>query len=123
MTLKSFLTKFLLGLWLVSGIAAAEPSLDSEFDARPLLTQEKRTLQAALSFSGDYVGLLDGAWGKGSQRALELYSLRTIGSDKPRFQDVLPVLQAFEEERLLSGWEIFYSEDTNTSYAYLSRPA
>ena len=113
-----FLASFLIGLCLASKFVAAEPSLDAEFDARPLLTQEKRTLQAALAFSGDYVGLLDGAWGKGSQRALEHYSLRTIGSDKPRFQDVLPILQAFEEERLLSGWEIFYSEGTNTSYAY-----
>ena len=118
MRIQAFVATCFIGLCIASGFAAAEPSLDGEFDARPLATQEKRTLQAALAFSGDYVGLLDGAWGKGSQRALEHYSLRTIGSDKPRFQDVLPVLQAFEEERLLSGWEIFYSEDTNTSYAY-----
>ncbi len=108
----------LVSLCLVSGFAAAQPSVESEFDARPLLTQEKRTLQAALAFSGDYVGLLDGAWGKGSQRALEAYCLRTANTDKPSFQDVLPVLREFEAERRASGWEMFYSEATNTSYAH-----
>ncbi len=109
---------FCLCFCLCSRLAVAEPSLQSEFDARPLVTQEKRILQAALAFSGDYVGLLDGAWGKGSQRALEAYSSRTAGTNKPRFQDVVPVLQAFEAERLSSGWEVFYSEPTNTSYAH-----
>ena len=107
-----------LGFCLCTGLAVAEPSLESEFDARPLVAQEKRILQAALAFSGDYVGLLDGAWGKGSQRALETYSLRMSGTSKPTFQDVLPVLHAFEAERISGGWGIFYSEPTNTSYAH-----
>jgi serine protease Do len=114
----AFTALLLASLCLISGFAAAQPSVESEFDARPLLTQEKRTLQAALAFSGDYVGLLDGAWGKGSQRALEAYSLRTANTDKPSFQDVVPVLREFEAERQASGWEIFYSEATNTSYAH-----
>lgn len=118
MKFVSFLVFLFIGLRLVTGFAFAEPSLDSEFDARPLLTQEKRILQASLAFSGDYVGLLDGAWGKGSQRALETYSARMAGTNKPNFQDVLPVLQAFEAERLSGGWEILYSEPTNTSYAH-----
>lgn len=114
----SFIALFFIFLGYAAVSALAEPSLQSEFDARPLLLQEKRTLQASLAFSGDYVGLLDGAWGKGSQRALEAYSLRMAGTNKPTFQDVLPVLQDFEAERLSGGWEVFYSEPTNTSYAH-----
>ena len=117
----AFMAFLFIGLCLTSGFAFAEPSLDSEFDARPLMTQEKRTLQAALAFSGDYVGLLDGAWGKGSQRALEAYTLRTSYTARPSFQDVLPVLRAFEAEKISGGWEMYYFSSTDTSYAHPSK--
>ena len=120
MKVSSFFVLFFLGLRLASGLANAQVYVESEFDARPLSTQEKRTLQAALAFSGDYVGLLDGAWGKGSQRALEAYSLRSAGTNKPSFGDVLPVLKEFEAERQSGGWETFYFNATDTSYAHPS---
>lgn len=118
MKFTTFIAFLFTGLCLASGFAIAEPSLETEFDARPLIAQEKRTLQAALAFSGDYVGLLDGAWGKGSQRALEAYTLRNGGTVKPSFLDVLPVLRAFETERQTGGWVIFYSSATDISYAH-----
>lgn len=89
-----------------------------EFDARLLDAVEKRVVQAALAFSGDYVGLLDGAWGGGSQRALEAYTFRANGTAKPRFSDLRPLLNDFESEWDRNGWSMFYSEATNTSYAH-----
>jgi S1-C subfamily serine protease len=50
--------------------------LDSLFDARPMTSPEKRLLQMGLAASGDYRGLLDGEWGRGSQNALERYGVR-----------------------------------------------
>ena len=120
MKFKSLMAALLMTLSLLPGLADAQPSLNDEFDARPLSAQEKRVVQAALTFSGDYVGLLDGAWGKGSQRALEAYTLRTAATDKPSFQDILPVLQDFERERQSVGWEIFYFDVTNSSHAHPS---
>lgn len=50
--------------------------LQLEFDARRLTEAEKRFLQVGLAFANDYNGLLDGAWGSASQRALERYELK-----------------------------------------------
>ncbi len=50
--------------------------LDLEFDARLLTVDEKRFLQLGLAFATTYNGLLDGAWGAGSQRAFEKYEVR-----------------------------------------------
>ena len=90
----------------------------TEFDARLLSLQEKRIVQAALAFSGDYNGLLDGAWGKGSQRALERYSLRHLNTVKPVFADLHDLLDAFEAERQTNGWRISYSDSTGISFAF-----
>lgn len=92
--------------------------LDSEFDARLLSQKEKRFVQAALVFSGDYAGLLDGAWGKASQQALEAYTLRTAGNSKPALRDLTPLLAAFERERTSGGWTRLYFSSTNTSYEH-----
>ncbi len=51
-----------------------------DFDTKALSYSEKRFIQAALAFEGDYNGLLDGAWGKISQSALERYSRREFGT-------------------------------------------
>lgn len=90
----------------------------TEFDARLLSFQEKRIVQAALAFSGDYNGLLDGAWGKGSQRALERYTLRHLNTVKPVFADLQDLLAEFELERQTSGWWISYSDSTGISFAF-----
>ena len=47
--------------------------LPLEFDARFLTDDEKRFLQAGLAFQDVYNGMIDGAWGPASQRALERY--------------------------------------------------
>lgn len=61
-----------------SGISTASEQLWAEFDARPLSASEKRFLQAALALRGYYNGLIDGAWGSGSQGALERFTRETF---------------------------------------------
>lgn len=63
--------------------------LQIEFDARLLTADEKRFLQAGLAFANSYNGLLDGAWGPGSQRALERYEVRNGRSEFVTKADVL----------------------------------
>lgn len=116
--MRALVGLFVLILVFISGLAFAEDYSPREFDARLLNAQEKRVIQAALAFSGDYVGLLDGAWGSGSQRALEKYTIRISNSDKPRFSDLRPLLRNFEAEWESNGWSILYSSTTNTSYAH-----
>lgn len=89
-----------------------------EFDARLLDPGEKRIVQAALALSGDYVGLLDGLWGQGSQSALERYSGRTAGTGKPLFRHIKPLLEALAAEIDTNDWQTVYFESTDTSYAH-----
>ncbi|MCF3594187.1 serine protease [Rhodobacteraceae bacterium LMO-12] len=77
----------LCALLAAFGFFAASTSLQSQnyaelfrdFDARALTKDDKRFLQTALAFEGHYNGLLDGAWGRLSQRALERYSVNEFG--------------------------------------------
>lgn len=64
-------TVLAIGSMFSEGHAYTVSELYQEFDARLLTLDEKRFLQAALAFEGDYVGIIDGAWGSGSQSALE----------------------------------------------------
>jgi S1-C subfamily serine protease len=74
--------RFLAALGLLLSIAPSNveafdaSQLNLEFDARLLTADEKRFLQAGLAFANTYNGLIDGAWGAGSQRALERYEVR-----------------------------------------------
>ncbi len=102
----------------LSTLAQAQPFADREFDARGLDLSEKRVLQAALALSGDYVGLLDGAWGNGSQSALEAYTMRTAGTGKPRNRHLERLLSTFEAERQDNGWQIIHLEADDLSFAF-----
>ena len=108
-------------LLLLSGLCGARPSvaytpdeLFLEFDARTLTPEEKRFLQAGLALSGTYSAMLDGAWGAGSQRALEHYLAR-LDIDGPVLNWhaallALVTLDAFDgagwEERFLNALDI-----------------
>ncbi|MCK0168116.1 serine protease [Jannaschia sp. S6380] len=98
-------------LWFVTAIGGANAqsiSLAQDFDARDLTRQEVQIVQAALAHYGTYDALLDGAWGGGSQRALETYVTRERGGDGPDFDDVRALLRGFERERRLGGWAPVY---------------
>jgi len=87
------------------GAAYTADELFLTFDARSLTPDEKRFLQSGLALGGTYSALLDGAWGAGSQRALERY-LRRLGTEGPVLNWhaaflALVTLEAFEA----AGWE------------------
>lgn len=86
------------------------------FDARPLPRDDKRALQAALALSGDYTGLLDGQWGRGSQAALDTWSQRRMGRDA-RMGDVMRL--GAEARTILrdGGWRMRRAADTGLSLA------
>lgn len=71
--------------------------LGQEFDARQLTEQEKRFLQVGLAFASFYNGMIDGAWGQASQRALERYTLANGGTSIVTNTDALfAALDAYE---------------------------
>ena len=91
-------------------------SLEAPFDARPLMTQEKRYLQAGLALQGTYSGLTDGEWGRGSQAAYEAFIDQEGWSDTNRSAAILAILtaDAIEEGR----WTNLYMPAINASLYY-----
>lgn len=85
---------------------ASTENLWSDFDARPLSLGDKRFLQAALALEGYYNGLLDGAWGRGSQDAFERHAMETFDIDKPANAHAawlaVSAMRRISEE----GWEL-----------------
>ncbi|SPJ23399.1 S1 family peptidase [Palleronia abyssalis] len=84
--------------------SAPAGNLWAEFDARPLSRPENRMLQAALTASGDYVGTLDGEWGRRSQDALDRFALREFQTKPLNAHAALlaaQILDTFADE----GWE------------------
>lgn len=90
--------------------------LELEFDARRLSADEKRFLQAGLAFANVYNGLLDGAWGPGSQRALERYELRNGRPDLVTNADVLFLALETYEVLKKDGWVRQYDSTLDMSF-------
>jgi S1-C subfamily serine protease len=91
--------------------------LGQEFDARWLTDQEKRLLQTGLAFAGTYNGLIDGAWGPGSQRALERFAVENGGSSS-FVTNAYAVLAASQAFSLIDreGWERLYVSALDMSF-------
>ncbi|RYE49630.1 MAG: serine protease, partial [Hyphomicrobiales bacterium] len=91
--------------------------LRDEFDARLLTDQEKRLLQAGLAFANVYNGLIDGAWGTGSQRALERFTVENGGSAAfvTNADAVYVAMQAFSAINA-EGWERQYMSALDMSF-------
>lgn len=100
---RNFLSLWVL-LLCVACPAMADPRNDP-FDARPLTWDEKRFIQAALAFEGSYLGLLDGAWGRRSQHALEA-ALPWRDPSQITFGDLVPILSDFIVEVLEQDWQV-----------------
>jgi hypothetical protein len=62
----------LLALWPLAGLA----QVNRPFAPDRWPSQDLRYLQAALVWSGDYVGLIDGDWGGRSDAALDAWAAR-----------------------------------------------
>lgn len=90
--------------------------LQLEFDARILTVDEKRFLQTGLAFANVYNGLIDGAWGPGSQRALERYVVANGGSRFVTNADVLFLALDTYEVIEQHGWERQYNDALDMSF-------
>jgi S1-C subfamily serine protease len=87
-----------------------------EFDARLLTEQEKRFLQVGLAFDTFYNGMIDGAWGPGSQRALERSVVASGGTAIVTNADaVLVALDAYSALEA-DGWERQYNAGLDMSF-------
>lgn len=110
--------------WIVAALVWASvpvqaftaEQLVQEFDARPLTEQEKRLLQTGLAFAGAYNGMIDGAWGGGSQRALERFTLSHGGGAIVTNADaVFAALEAYSAIDA-EGWERQYNSVLDMSF-------
>ncbi|WP_225029355.1 S1C family serine protease [Xinfangfangia pollutisoli] len=118
--MRAIASAFLLFVTLLFAPLRAEAQswLDQPFDAAVMSREDIATLQAALSFSGDYYGFLDGVWNKDAQSALVAYTQREEATATPRFRDLKDLILDFEDERVKNGWQLFYSESNNISYLH-----
>jgi serine protease Do len=90
--------------------------LRQEFDARWLTEQEKRLLQTGLAFAGSYNGMIDGAWGPSSQRALERFTQAQGGDLIVTNGDaVFAALEAYSALEA-EGWERQYYSGLDMSF-------
>lgn len=64
-------------LGLAVAATAQDRHLPPEFDAKNLNRAETRLVQLGLGLHRDYLGLLDGRWGRNTQRGLEAYARRS----------------------------------------------
>ena len=110
-----------LVVWLlicaVPGQTGEYDILWEEFDARPLTQDEKRLLQAGLAFEGLYQGLLDGKWGRISQRALERYSERETDSPAANYH-MAGLMFGLAELVEQDGWDFLHLDHLNISLLF-----
>lgn len=92
----------------------ANVGLFAPFDARYLSDDEKKVLQAGLTLQGYYFGLIDGAWGSGTQSAFENYSLNKL--DLSDVNVAAAILTVESMERLSQeGWQYNWIDDYRAS--------
>ena len=107
-----------LGFLLLPAPAPAQGWVDQPFDPAQMSREDTATLQAALAYSGDYYGFTDGIWNSDAQTALEAWVKREEGASRPLFRHLNRLVMALEDERVKSGWQLFYSDQTNVSYLH-----
>lgn len=117
MILRVLVLVLLLLVQIAPARAFTVDQLGNEFDARLLTDQEKRLLQAGLAFANVYNGLIDGAWGSCSQRALERFTAESGGSAAfvTNADAVLAAMQAFTVINS-EGWERQYVSALDMSF-------
>lgn len=119
--MKFFLTLItvLSMLFSSTGPSKAEnfDALWEQFDLTHASRGDIWFLQAALAFKGYYHGLLDGHWGKISQRALQNYSNKEFQTTPKRWHAgtlAFDLWEQFEKD----GWDISYNKPMGLSYLF-----
>ncbi len=91
----------------------AYDGLDTPFTHKSLSKGDKHVLQAMLARAGSYKSRLDGAWGRGSQSALEL----ALGRKKnPSWRDVATFAKSQEALLRQEDWRVFSHKNAGVSY-------
>ncbi|SFJ43416.1 S1 family peptidase [Celeribacter neptunius] len=92
-----------------SAFSAPEDEVFQPFEAGRYSTSELRLIQLGLTLDGYYNGLLDGAWGQRSFRALSQYANKEFDSEPFEFHAVTLSLEALDF-MLEGGWEMTFQE-------------
>jgi serine protease Do len=104
--------------WLMLAPLAQAQTLNDPADVARLSFEEKRVLQSALALSGNYLGLLDGDWGRGSERALSIYTAEREGRVNATYGTLMTLLTDFGNEVAANDWQMIYLESVDVSYAH-----
>lgn len=109
---------FLVPGYIISASAQTDRFgvLVEDFDARPMSVAEKRTLQSALALEGEYVGMLDGRWGRLSQEALESYTRKNF-SREPMNVDAAFLVSQYIDSLKTFGWSMRTERMVGLSFA------
>ncbi|HDR27411.1 S1 family peptidase [Rhodovulum sp.] len=107
----------LVAVWAIPAAADSFDRLWDGFDPAPLTNGERRFIQAALAFEGHYNGLLDGAWGGLSQRAMDAYSRAEYATGPRRWHVGILAFSLFDRiER--EGWDMLRNEVLGLSFLF-----
>lgn len=87
----------------VSAQSSADLAVD--FSAAELSWDDRRFLQTALAFEGQYQGLLDGAWGRLSDEAFTRYTYQRFGT-APEGWHMVVLAWSFFERYERDGWHV-----------------
>lgn len=98
--------------------AAAQGWTDQPFDPSTMSREDTATLQAALAFSQDYFGFIDGVWTDDADAALKAWVQRERGHPVPTYRDLEDLILDLEDERVANGWQLYYDESANISYLH-----
>ena len=99
------------------GSVVAQPVDGAVFAAQDYGNADLRAIQAALVWTEDYNGIIDGVWGPRSESALSDYLWRTRGAGSVRDSDLVRLLRDFAPERDGRGWETFNFGELSISVA------
>lgn len=97
--------------------SAARGDISDTANAAALSSDDQRYTQLGLAFQGHYNGLLDGKWGRLSQRALDSYAAAEFSTAPENWQ--LAAL-AFDTFSLIEqdGWAMFHNDWLQMSYLF-----
>lgn len=96
---------FLVLSALSPNAAKAQQNLNDPFKPSWTGPSELRYLQTGLALQGLYVGLIDGEWGAGSQRALDTYMARRGKTGTIKYKDLKPLLLQTQTAIQVDFWQ------------------
>ncbi|WP_319825748.1 hypothetical protein [Thalassovita sp.] len=91
-------------LILLSQPVAAQ-QLDDPFKPEWLPPNDTKYLQTGLALEGLYVGLIDGEWGSGSQRALDKFLAGRVSGQQITYRDLAPLVQRTQLSIQADFWQ------------------